>query len=174
MASFNLLQIHPMHHLLSLSCAFILFLFTHCSPSSAEAIDKEVLTGKVVSIADGDTFTMLDVNNKQRKIRLYGIDAPEKRQPFGNVSKKRLSELVFGKEVRIEIRSADRYKRIVAIVYADTLNINETMIDEGMAWHFTRYDQNPAWTALEARARTNKSGLWKDAHPVAPWEWRRK
>ncbi|HEY0732159.1 MAG TPA: thermonuclease family protein [Chitinophagaceae bacterium] len=163
-----------MHHLLSITCAFILFIGTHCSPSGAEVVSSEVLTGKVVSIADGDTFTMLDANNKQRKIRLHGIDAPEKRQPFGTVSKKRLSELVFGKEVRVEKRATDRYKRIVAIVYADTLNINETMIAEGMAWHFTRYDQNPAWTALETRARSNKSGLWKDAHPLAPWEWRRK
>ena len=163
-----------MHHLLSITCAFILFLYTHCSPSGAEVVSSEVLTGKVVSIADGDTFTILDANNKQRKIRLHGIDAPEKRQPFGTVSKKRLSELVFGKEVRVEKRSTDRYKRIVAIVYADSININETMIAEGMAWHFTRYDQDPAWSALEARARSNKSGLWKDAHPVAPWEWRKK
>ena len=163
-----------MHHLFSITCAFLLFIGSQCSPSGAEVVSSEVLTGKVVSIADGDTFTVLDVNNKQRKIRLHGIDAPEKKQPFGNLSKKRLSELVFGKEVRVEKRSTDRYKRIVAIVYADTLNINETMIAEGMAWHFTRYDQNPAWTTLEAQARVNKWGLWKEAYPVAPWEWRRK
>lgn len=163
-----------MYSIQSFIISFALLTFNSCIPSGAEVINGEIITGKVVSIADGDTFTLLDEDKKQVRIRLHGIDAPEKRQPFGTVSKKRLSELVFGKEVRVEKRSMDRYKRIVAIVYADTLNINETMIAEGMAWHFTRYDQNPAWTALETKARLNNAGLWKDANPVAPWEWRKK
>ena len=89
--------------------------------------------GKVVKIADGDTITVLTPDYKQVKIRLYGIDAPEKKQPYGNASKRALSDLVAGKEVEVEDCGIDRYRRVVGIIHHDGVNINEAMVEVGLA-----------------------------------------
>src|SRR5687768_1524659 len=116
------------------------------------------LAGKAVSIADGDSFTLLDERQKQVKIRLHGIDCPERGQDFGTAARKRLSTLIFGKQLRIEKKDEDRYRRMVAVVYAgSTQSVNEIMLAEGYAWHYKQYDQNPDWDRLERAARQKKA-----------------
>lgn len=131
--------------------------------------------GKVVSIADGDTFTLLDETNTQVKVRLHGIDCPERAQDFGQVARQKLSDLLFNQPVKLDVKDTDRYGRSVAIVYTlQGLCVNEELLKEGLAWHYTTYDKNEAWAALEQTARKNKVGLWSQPKPVAPWDWRKE
>lgn len=130
------------------------------------------LKGKVVSIADGDTFTIL-IKNKQQKIRLYGIDCPEQKQDFGYAAKKYLSGLIVGKTVTVIYKNKDRYGRIIGIAYLDTVNINENLLLNGLAWHYKNYDKNPKWASYEERARKAKAGLWINSNTIAPWEFRK-
>lgn len=131
------------------------------------------ISGKVVGISDGDTFTLLSKDSFQIKIRFHGIDCPETGQPFSNVSKRFLSDLIFGQTVFIEKRGVDRYGRTLAIVFKDTINVNEALLSNGIAWHFKRYDNNPVWAEIENDAREKKRGLWSDKDPIPPWEWRK-
>jgi micrococcal nuclease len=130
------------------------------------------LSGKVVSIADGDTFTML-VNNEQIRIRLHGIDCPEKGQDFGTVAKEFLSGYVFGKVVQVKQMDVDRYGRTIGMVFIDGININEELLKAGLAWHYKTYDKNPEWARMEQEARTKKKGLWVQPNAIPPWEYRR-
>jgi micrococcal nuclease len=129
------------------------------------------LVGKVISIADGDTFTML-VNNKQIKIRLHGIDCPEKSQDFGQVAKKFLSDLVYGKIVSVKETDIDRYGRTIGIVSIDSVVANEELLKAGLAWHYKRYDDNQTWAKWESKAKIEKRGLWIMDNMIPPWEWR--
>jgi micrococcal nuclease len=131
------------------------------------------LVGKVISVADGDTFTMLVVN-KQIRIRLHGIDCPEKAQDFGQVAKKFLSNLVFGKIVSVKEMDVDRYGRTIGMVTIDSVNVNEELLKAGLAWHYKKYDQNAKWSTTEVNARAQKKGIWSKNDPVPPWEWRKK
>ena len=132
------------------------------------------LTGKVVHISDGDTITVLDQTRTSYKIRLYGIDAPESRQPFGNVSKKHLGGLLGGGTVRVEWKSKDKYGRIVGTVFVGDLNVNLKMVQDGMAWHFKKYDSSKVFADAETTAKEKHLGLWKDKTPVPPWEYRKQ
>ena len=144
---------------------------------SVEAL-AGVLQGRVVSIADGDTFTVLDASNKIYKVRLLGIDAPEKRQPFGNVAKNRLSQLIFKKSATVEFKKKDRYGRILGKVFCNGVEINVRLIQEGLAWHYKQFarDQTPAdrkrYAEQEERARRLTQGLWTDKRPIPPWLFR--
>jgi len=136
------------------------------------------LSGKVVKIADGDTITILDAQNVQHKIRLQGIDAPEHRQDFGQVSREHLANLVFGKYVRIEFEKADRYGRLVGKVWADGNDECLEQLKAGLAWHYKEYErEQPAadrqlYANAELEARNERRGLWKDPAPTPPWEYR--
>lgn len=131
--------------------------------------------GKVVSIADGDTFTLLDAANQQVKVRLHGIDCPERAQDFGQVARQKLSDLVFNQPVKLDIKDTDRYGRAVAVVYTlQGLCVNEELLKSGLAWHYKQYDKNEAWADLEQKARMLKTGLWSQPNPVAPWNWRKE
>lgn len=136
------------------------------------------IAGKVVGVADGDTITVLDDENTQHKIRLQGIDAPEKGQPFGNVSKQNLSSLVFGKIVDVECDKLDRYGRLVAKVSIDGVDVGLEQIRAGLAWHYKQYQNEQSkpdqklYAEAEISAKNAKAGLWKDAQPVAPWNFR--
>jgi len=136
----------------------------------------EEYTVKVVGISDGDTFTGLTADNQQIRCRIYGIDAPEKKQAFGNRSKQYLSDLIFGKTVCIKIqRKSDRYGR--PIVWVHTLgsqDVGGEMLKSGMAWHYKEYSDDAEYANLENQARNAKIGLWADKNAVAPWEWRHK
>jgi endonuclease YncB( thermonuclease family) len=137
------------------------------------AAPPATLTGKVVSVHDGDTLTVLDAGNTQHKIRLHGIDAPETKQAFGNVARKALADLVFGNEVDVEVIEKDRYDREVGKVHVGGRYVNSEMVRQGLAWRYEQYDKKNEFGGLEDDARKHRRGLWADAHPVAPWEWRK-
>jgi len=154
----------------ALSRLFLAIVFALAASSSVAG----TLQGKVVSVADGDTLTILDANNRQHRIRLAEVDAPETRQPFGNRAKRMLSDLCFGKRAEIRNTSADRYQRVVGTVYCDGVDANAELVRRGMAWVYVQYARrgSPLF-ALEKEAKSAKLGLWADGQPVPPWEWRR-
>jgi endonuclease YncB( thermonuclease family) len=131
------------------------------------------LTGKVVAIADGDTLTVIDDAKTQHKIRLAGIDAPEKGQAFGNKAREALGDKVFQQTVRVEVIDIDRYKREVGRIYLGDRFINMEMVRDGFAWRYVQYDKPGEFTAAEADAREHRRGLWTDPNPTPPWEWRK-
>lgn len=138
----------------------------------------ETVTGRVVGVADGDTITVLDADKVQHKIRLAGIDAPEKKQSFGNRSKESLSDLVFDKTVNVETEKRDRYGRQIGKVLVNGQDVNLVQVERGMAWFYRQYqrEQSPndrrLYEAAEDAAKADKRGLWHDAGPVPPWEFR--
>lgn len=133
------------------------------------------LSGRVVGIADGDTFTFLTAENRQIKVRLAEIDTPEKAQPYGTRAKQALSDLIFGKEVRVMEADMDRYGRLVGHVYVGNIHVNRRMVQEGMAWVYRQYMHDKSLLLDEQQARASKRGLWSlPAHDqVPPWDWRR-
>ena len=116
---------------------------------------------------------MLTSSNEQVKVRLAGIDTPEKRQPFGNRAKQALSSLAFQKQALVEIETKDRYGRTVGIVFVNGQNVNTELVKQGMAWVYRKYNKDKALYELESRAKKERLGLWLDENPVPPWEWRR-
>jgi endonuclease YncB( thermonuclease family) len=140
----------------------------------ATTIHADEIRGKVVSIADGDTITVLDADKVQHKIRLEGIDAPEKGQAFGTKSKEKMSELVGEKEVVVKWSKKDRYERILGDVYLGDRHINLEMVREGMAWHYKQYSKSKELAEAEDEARKAKKGLWADKSPEPPWEYRKR
>lgn len=134
-----------------------------------------VIEGRVVSVADGDTITVLDAARRPHRIRLAEIDAPEKRQPFGKRSKQSLSDMVYGQRVKAVCPTRDRYRRYICRVYVggSGLDVNAAQVERGMAWVYRRYASDPALYRLELEARTARRGLWSDPKPVPPWSWRR-
>lgn len=132
------------------------------------------LKGKVVRIVDGDTFDLL-VDKTTHRIRLAGIDAPEKSQDFGTAAKQLLGALCAGEILTVVVTDTDRNKRKIAEVYtAKKVWINREMVAKGMAWHFVKYSTNKELAAAEQLARRQKIGLWSLSNPVAPWDWRKK
>ena len=146
---------------------FVLALLVH-------AVTAAEITGRVVGIADGDTLTILDADHRQTKVRLAEIDAPESHQPYGTRAKQVLSELVFGRDVRVVVVDIDRYGRTVGRIYAGALDVSAEMVRQGAAWVFIRYNHDPSLAALEQAAQAARRGLWAlpEAERVPPWEWR--
>ena len=144
------------------------------------AAQAAALAGRVVGVHDGDTITVLDANRIQYKIRLAGIDAPELKQSFGSRSKQNLSSLVYNRQVTVQWEKHDRYGRTVGVILIDGRDVNLEQVRFGMAWWYRQYakDQRPEdrrlYEAAENEARTTKRGLWSDANPVPPWEFRHK
>ncbi len=138
----------------------------------------DVLVGQVVGVSDGDTITLLDANKTQHKIRLAGIDAPEKAQAFGQASKKSLSDLVYRKQVAVYWEKKDRYQRTLGKVTLNELDICLEQVKRGMAWHYKQYqrDQSPEdrlkYDQAEKEARQNRIGLWADESPIEPSKFR--
>lgn len=136
------------------------------------------IEGLVVGVHDGDTITLLDVEHRQHKIRLDGIDAPELGQPFGRVAKQRLADLVADRNVVAECHKADRYGREVCRVLVGGADAGLEQIRSGMAWFFRRYakelppDRRERYDDAEGQAKGERRGLWADGEPVPPWEWR--
>ena len=137
------------------------------------------LTGKVVKITDGDTLYVLDANYKQHKIRLAGIDAPERKQAYGLASRKHLLSIVAGKQVTIEYQKRDRYGRIVGKVLLDGIDVCLAQVKAGFAWHYKKYQHEQSledqrlYADAEIRAREERLGLWRENNPNPPWEYRR-
>lgn len=140
----------------------------------------DTLRGQVVGISDGDTITVLDDTKKQHKIRLSGIDAPEKGQPFGDRSKQSLAGMVFRKQVVVGWHKYDRYRRVIGKVLLDGRDVNFAQVSAGLAWHYKDYqrEQSPAdrraYAEAEHKARVAHVGLWRDPSPIAPWDFRRR
>lgn len=136
------------------------------------------LVGRVVGVADGDTVTVLDATNTQFKIRLMGIDAPEKKMPFGQNSKQHLSDLVFNKQVTVEYNKQDKYGRTVGRILVNSVDANLEQVKAGLAWHYKQYQREQsvgdraAYAQAEEQARSAHLGLWADPDPTPPWDWR--
>jgi endonuclease YncB( thermonuclease family) len=145
----------------------LLILFCLCGPAYPQTYE-----GKVIGVSDGDTITILIGGRTQLKVRLAEIDAPEKSQAFGQRSKQSLSDLVFGKQVKVEQQDWDRYGRVVGRVYADGLDVNAEQVKRGTAWVYRKYAHDQALFALEQEAKNNKRSLWADPHAIPPWEYR--
>lgn len=151
-----------------------LLLCVLCRAALADAV-----VGEVVGVSDGDTITVL-TDNRDQKVRLAGIDAPETRQPHGLASKKHLSDLVYGRTVTLDCKKPDRYKRRVCSVMRGEQDVGLAQMTAGMAWWYRQYaHEQPAqlrtaYSAAEVEARLSRRGLWANQTPVPPWDWRRK
>ena len=139
----------------------------------------ELISGRVVRVADGDTITVLDAQMRQHKIRLAGIDAPEKAQAFGRRSQESLAELVANRSVIVETHKRDRYGRSVGKVLVEGRDINVEQIRRGLAWFYRQYERElsvrdqQSYARAEEEARSFRAGLWADKQPISPWEFRR-
>lgn len=147
---------------LSLFLLFVFFSFSLFAKS---------FSGKCVGISDGDTIKVMK-NGVSVKVRLHGIDCPEKEQAFGNRAKQFTSSKVFGKRVRVEVQYVDDYGRTVGEVFIEGKSLNLMLIQNGFAWHYKKYSKNKTYAKAEKKARKKHLGLWKDKHPIAPWTWR--
>ncbi len=156
----------------------------------AGQILADTIQGRVVGVSDGDTITVLR-DKEHVKIRLVGIDAPEKAQAFGNVARQHMADMVFGKEVRVDSRKKDKYGRTIARVWVasaecqasdcpKTLDAGMALLTMGLAWHYKQYakeqpeEERERYSFAEFEARAKKVGLWSEAKPVPPWEWRHR
>ena len=148
-----------------------------CLATCVHAVE---LRGKVVGVSDGDTVTVLDAERRQYKVRLAGIDAPEKAQAFGQASKTSLSDQIFGREVAVTWDKRDRYGRIIGKISVDRQDVCLEQIRRCMAWHYKQYaraqtpDDRGSYAEAEVAARAARVGLWQDVSSVAPWKWRHK
>lgn len=130
-------------------------------------------SGRVVGVTDGDTIKVLH-NGKAEKIRLHGIDCPEKAQPFGTKAKQFTSEMVFGKTVAVQVTDTDRYGRTVAdVILPDGRVLNRELVASGLAWWYRKYSKDESLGQLEGKARSAKRGLWADPNPMPPWCYRK-
>jgi len=135
--------------------------------------------GQVIKVIVGETNTILDANKEQFKIRLSGIDAPEKNQAFGNVSKQSLSEMITGKEVKVNYNRRGRYGRIIGKVLLNNEGVNLMQVKRGLAWHYKQYEREQEvedralYVQGEYLAQKDRLGLWKDKNPIAPWDFRK-
>lgn len=147
-----------------------------CLSLSVQAAE---LIGRVIGITDGDTLTVLDASHQQHKIRLMGIDAPERKQPFGERARQNLAHLAFAQEVTVQWRKKHR-NRLIGKVLVNGVDVSLEQIRSGMAWWYEAYRKDQTerdralYSALEADARQSRVGLWQDPAPVAPWDWRHR
>lgn len=156
----------------------IIFLSTLLFFSHAAVSDT--IYGRVVGVSDGDTVTVLDQSNKQYKIRLSGIDAPEKSQGFGQVSKRSLSDLIYNKNVSVDWQKQDRYGRYLGKILIGGQDVNLLQIEYGMAWFYRAYQSELTSTDrvlyqnAESVAQAKIYGLWSDPNSIPPWQYRRQ
>ena len=131
-------------------------------------------SGLVVKVTDGDTIQVMH-DGRAEKIRLAGIDCPEKKQPFGQAARKFVLELAAHKVVTVNVETTDRYGRTVGeVILPDGRSLNQELVQSGYAWWYRQYSSDKTLARLEEEARTNSRGLWSEADPVPPWQWRHK
>ncbi|MEN9866558.1 MAG: hypothetical protein RL748_2148 [Pseudomonadota bacterium] len=152
----------------------------HEQVKPGQMVKGGLLQGQVVAVADGDTITLQDGEKREYKLRLAYIDAPEKAMPYGAEAKRHLAQLVEDKTVAARIDDVDAYGRGVARIELDGTDINYALLASGHAWHYSQYarkaqsdDAYSRYQAAQGKARHGKTGLWHDASPTPPWEWRR-
>lgn len=141
--------------------------------------NSAILHGKVIGVSDGDTIKILSQSNQQFKIRLEGIDAPEKKQAYGVLSKQNLSDCAYLKYVFVESNKIDRYGRLIGKVISNGVDCNLRQIELGFAWHYKKYQSEQSlsdrekYSFAESNARKNKRGLWSEPNPIPPWDFRK-
>lgn len=145
-----------------------------CSLGTASLVQAD-FSGIVVSVLDGDTIEVLHGGTAER-IRLQGIDCPEKGQAFGQRAKQATSDLAFGKRVNIVTHGLDKYGRTIGnVIMSGGRKLNYELVRQGWCWWYRKYEpDNTELAQLEADARKAKTGLWVDPHPIPPWEWRHR
>jgi endonuclease YncB( thermonuclease family) len=163
----------PMNAIRSLFISLVLFTST--------AISAGPLTpGLVIAISDGDTITLLTEDKQQLKIRLAGIDTPEKKQAFGTKARDHLASRIFKHDVEVDLRKKDQYGRYLGVIYISGVDMNQSMIQDGYAWFYKHYakdqpkEEAQRYAKAEADARSKQRGLWSDPNPVPPWEFRKE
>lgn len=147
----------------------ILFILLFCSYANSFE-----LVGKVIKVSDGDTVTLLTDDKISHKIRLNDIDAPEKKQAFGNKSRDNLASYIAGELVTVKYKSKDKYGRVLGTIYFEDLDINLQQIKNGYAWVYKQYSKNQTYYQEEQKAKELKKGLWIEKEPIAPWEFRKQ
>jgi len=156
-------------------CVLLALAVLWCTVAAADTLE-----GTVVGIADGDTLTLLDEGQTQHRVRLAGIDAPEKRQAFGTRAQQALANAVFRRRVTVVWHKRDRYGRLVAKVVSEGHDVGLALVSAGLAWHYKSFeqeqsaDERTSYADAEVKARQQRLGLWRDASPVPPWEFRRR
>lgn len=132
-------------------------------------------SGKVVKVIDGDTVDVLTTKAKTVRVRLFGIDAPERGQAYVNKSRQFLANLIAGKNVFVKENTKDFYSRTLGVIFYDNENINAKMVENGYAWayRFKNKATDESMIVLESQARLNRLGLWRDSNPIAPWDFRK-
>jgi endonuclease YncB( thermonuclease family) len=165
------IHVHGAGHLPAIvwgTAALLLAVLVSVAPGAAPEF-----RGQVVGVTDGDTITVLH-DRRSEKIRLNGIDAPERGQPFGERAKQFTSRLAFGQEATVRVIDHDRYGRTIAeVILADGRSLNRELVRSGHAWWYRRYSMDPTLGVLEAEARAARRGLWSEPNATPPWEWRR-
>lgn len=147
-------------------CSLVLFVVAFSASAD--------ISGRIVRVLDGDTVEMLEPGNQLARIRLAGIDAPEKSQPFGQRSRQELSSIVAQRHVTVTGSDTDRYGRLLGTVWLGVTDVNAEQIRKGLAWAY-RYHGKPArpdYAVLEAESRRQAVGLWSEPGPTEPWRWR--
>lgn len=147
-------------------CSLILFLV-------AFSVSADI-SGRIVRVMDGDTVEVLETGNRLTRVRLAGIDAPEKSQPFGQLSRQELSSMVAQRHVAVTGGDTDRYGRLLGTLWLGVTDVNAEQIRKGLAWAY-RYHGKPArpdYAVLEAEARRQSVGLWSEPGQTEPWRWR--
>lgn len=134
---------------------------------------QTLFQGDVVRILDGDTVEVLDMNKQTHRVRLANIDAPERRQAFGEVSRQALATMAYRQRVEVLDRGGDQYGRRIGVLTLNGRDLNAAMVAQGMAWVYTRYNNDHTLPPLEKKARMARLGLWADKSPTPPWEFRR-
>jgi endonuclease YncB( thermonuclease family) len=156
----------------------VLILLLAASISCSRPRKTEGLNFKVIAVADGDTITVLGASNNSHRIRLQGIDAPERAQAFGTVSRQHLNDLLFGKAVVLQGDKVDQYGRMVCKVLVDGHDANLEQINAGFAWFYRQYEKElssedrDSYSNAESEAHNAKRGLWSEPTPTPPWEYR--
>lgn len=155
--------------------SFAFILAVALSASVWAKASDEILSARVVGVHDGDTLTLLTSENQRLKVRVWGIDAPELGQPWGDSAKRRASELLVNQTVIVSTREKDRYGRVVSkVTLSGPRDFGSEMIRAGLAWHYRAYARKADdYARMEREARSQRLGLWKDSAPVPPWDWRR-
>ena len=157
---------------LLISLALILLSCTNTDETKSSVEDES--NGIVVKIVDGDTFDLLTTENNTIRIRMNGIDCPERKQDYYQVAKDALATYIFKNKVQLITFGKDRYGRILATVFSNDQNINLAMVRDGYARHYKKYSSDTALAKAENEAREAKSGLWQVPNPTAPWDYRGK